>query len=61
MNVLSLSDRQPIWHGLMEKPYIDFMAITAVENWEPYLAHMRVTATEGELAAGDTSVGLGPS
>jgi hypothetical protein len=29
-------------------------------NWEPYLALMPVTAKEGDLAAGDTSVGLEP-
>ena len=41
-------------------PCIDFVAITAAYNWEPYLALMPVTATEGDLAAGDTSVGFGP-
>jgi hypothetical protein len=39
---------------------IDFVAITAAYNREPYLALMSVTATDGDLAAGDTSVGLGP-
>src|SRR6266851_4086701 len=42
-------------------PCIDFVAITTAYNWEPYLALMPVTATEGDLAAGDTSVGFGPS
>jgi hypothetical protein len=41
-------------------PGIDFVAITAAYNWEPYLALRPVIATEGDLAAGDRSVGLGP-
>ena len=40
---------------------IDFVAITAAYNWEPSVALMPVRATEGDLAAGDTSVGSGPS
>src|SRR5262245_48269315 len=40
---------------------IDFVAITAAYNWEPSLALMPVTATEGDLAAGDTGVGLAPA
>jgi hypothetical protein len=42
-------------------PCIDFVAITASYNWEPYLALMPVTAMQGDLAVDDTSVGLGPS
>ena len=41
-------------------PHIDFMALTAADNREPYLALVLVTATQGDLAADDTSVGLGP-
>jgi hypothetical protein len=37
-------------------PGIDFVAITAAYNWEPYLALRPVIATEGDLAAGDRSV-----
>ena len=40
--------------------HIDFMALMAAENWEPYLALMLATATAGQFAAGDTSVGFGP-
>src|SRR5215831_8675064 len=61
VNVLVVSDRlKPMWHGTVDMPCIDFVAITAAYNWEPYLALMPVTATEGGLAAGDTSVGSGP-
>jgi hypothetical protein len=35
---------------------IDFVAITAAYNWEPYLALMPVIVTAGQFAAGDTSV-----
>jgi len=42
-------------------PCIDCVAITAAGNREPYLALMRGTAMEGDLAAGDTSVGFGPA
>src|SRR5262245_36000791 len=42
-------------------PRIDFMAITATYNGEPYLTLMPVTATAGQFAAGNMSVGLGPS
>jgi len=41
-------------------PCIDFVALTAAYNWEPYLTLMPVTTTKGDLAAGDTSVGFGP-
>src|SRR5262245_19559220 len=62
VNVLVVSDRlQPMWHGTVDMPCIVFVAITAAYNWESYLALMPVTATEGGLAAGDTSVGSGPS
>jgi hypothetical protein len=44
----------------VDVPCIDFVTVTVAYNWEPYLALMLVTATEDELAAGDTSVGLGP-
>ena len=37
------------------------MALTAAYNWEPYLALMLVTATAVQFAAGDTSVGFGPT
>ncbi len=37
------------------------MAVTAAYNREPYLALIPVTATKGDLAVGDTSVGFGPS
>jgi hypothetical protein len=42
-------------------PHIDFMALTAAYNREPYLTLVLVTATQGDLAVDDTSVGLGPS
>ena len=45
----------------MDTPRIDFMALTAAYNREPYLALMPVTVTKGDLAVGDTSVGLGPT
>jgi hypothetical protein len=41
-------------------PCVDFMAIMTAGNWEPYLALILVTATGGDFAVGDTSVGLGP-
>jgi hypothetical protein len=41
-------------------PCLDFVAITAAYNREPYLALMPVTATAGQFAAGNMSVGLGP-
>jgi hypothetical protein len=40
--------------------HIDFMVFTAAYNREPYLALVLVTATQGDLAADDTSVGLEP-
>jgi hypothetical protein len=49
-----------MWYGTVDMPRVDFVALTAAYNWEPYLALMLVIATEGDLAAGDTSVGLGP-
>jgi hypothetical protein len=49
-----------MWHGTVDMPRVDFVAITAAYNWEPYLALMPVTAMEGDLAAGGMSVGLGP-
>jgi len=62
VNVFLVSDRlKPMWHGTVDKPCIDFVAIMAAYNWEPYVALMPVTATEGEFAVGDMSVGLGPS
>ena len=42
-----------------ETPCIDFVAITAASNREPYLALMPVTATKDDLAVGDTSVDTG--
>jgi hypothetical protein len=48
-----------MWHDTMDMPHVDFVAITAAYNWEPYLALMPVTATEGDLAAGDMSVDTG--
>ena len=61
-NIFVMSDRlKPMWHGTVNMPCIDFAAITASQNWEPYLALMPVTATQDDFAAGDTSVGLGPS
>src|SRR5712691_6040194 len=61
-NIFLMSDRlKPMWHGTVNMPCIDFAAITASQNWEPYLALMPVTATQDDFAAGDTSVGLGPS
>jgi|SoiMetStandDraft_2_1073263.scaffolds.fasta_scaffold74035_1 hypothetical protein len=61
VNVILASDRlKPMWHDTMDMPHVDFVAITAAYNWEPYLALMPVTATEGDLAAGDMSVGAGP-
>jgi hypothetical protein len=44
-----------------EIPCIDFAALTAAYNREPYFALMPVTAMQGDLAAGDTSVALGPA
>jgi hypothetical protein len=44
---------------MVDIPCIDFMAIMAADNWELSLALMLVTATEGNLAAGDTSVDTG--
>jgi len=41
-------------------PHIDFMALTVAYNREPYLALVLVTATQGDLAVADTSVGFGP-
>ena len=46
-----------MWHGTVDKPGIDFVAITAAYNREPYLALVLVTVTQGDLAADDTSVG----
>src|SRR5215510_10089017 len=61
VNVLVVSDRlKPMWHGTVDMPCIDFVAITAAYNWEPYLALMLGTAAKGDLAVRDTSVGLGP-
>jgi hypothetical protein len=40
---------------------VDFVALTAAYNWEPYLARLPVTATQDDLAADDMSVGLGPT
>ena len=50
-----------MWHGTVDKPGIDFVAITAAYNREPYLAPMLVTITKDDLAVDDTSVGFGPS
>jgi hypothetical protein len=44
----------------MDTPHINFMALTAAYNWEPSLALMPVTATAGQFAAENTSVGVGP-
>src|SRR5262245_58989402 len=61
VNVFLVSDRlKPMWHGTVDMPRVDFVAITAAYNWEPYVALMPVRATEGDLAVGDTSVGSGP-
>jgi hypothetical protein len=46
-------------HGTVEMPCIDFVAIMASYNWEPYVALMPVTAIQGDFAAGDTSVDTG--
>ena len=40
---------------------IDFVAITAAYNGEPYLALVPVIVTAGQFAAGDTSVDTGGS
>ena len=50
-----------MWHGAVDIRCIDFVAITASENWELYLALMPVTAMSGNFAVGDTSVGFGPA
>ena len=61
VNVLVVSDRlKPMWHGTVDMPCIDFVAITATYNREPSLALMLVTAMKDDLAVDDTSVGLGP-
>jgi hypothetical protein len=49
-----------MWRSSGDMTRIDFMAITAAYNWDPYLALMPVAATRDDLAAGNTSVGLGP-
>ena len=46
---------------MLDIPHIDFMAIAAAYNGEPYWALMPVIATAGQVAAGTMSVGLGPS
>jgi len=38
-------------------PCIDFMTLAVSQNGEPYLALMPVTATAGQFAAGNMSVG----
>jgi len=48
-----------MWHGAVDIRCIDFVAITASENREPYLALMPVTAMPGDFAVGDTSVDTG--
>ena len=48
-----------MWHGTVDKPGIDFVAITAAYNRQPYLAPMLVTITKDDLAVDDTSVDTG--
>jgi len=50
-----------MWHSAVDIRCIDFVAITAAYNWEPYLALMLGTAMAIQFAAGDTSVGFGPN
>jgi hypothetical protein len=45
-----------MWHSAVDIRCIDFVAITAAYNWEPYLALMLGTAMAIQFAAGDTSV-----
>ena len=48
-----------MWHGAVDIRCVDFMVIVAAYNWEPYVARMPVTATDGDLAVGDTRVDTG--
>jgi hypothetical protein len=41
VNVFLASDRlSPIWHSSVIIPCLDFMAVTAVGQWEPYLSEV---------------------
>ena len=51
---------KPFLHGVADMPCIDFMAITAAYNGEPYLTLRPVIAMQDDFAAGARSVGLEP-
>ena len=48
--------RKPMWHDVVDIPWSDVVALTAVYHWEPSVALMLATATSGDCAAGDTRV-----
>ena len=42
-----------MWHGTVDMPCIDFVAITSSQNWEPYVAPIPVTVMQGDFAVDD--------
>lgn len=48
--------RKPMWHGVVDIPCSDVVALTAAYHWEPSVALILATATSGDCAAGDTRV-----
>ncbi len=48
-----------MWHDVVARLCIDFAALTAAYNWEPYLALMPVTARRVTWRLGTRVLGLG--